>query len=126
MFFIPLKISLFFLLNFCCSILDSINYIADSVLGSPRGTDKGRKESYKVRYLLFPIDDSFLCARVERAKRKRNDPPINTKSHLTQNFAPGANLACGGNRLASDACFVLSFAFCLGGRNKYRQYWLLR
>jgi hypothetical protein len=22
--------------------------------------------------------------------------------------------------------FVLSFPFCLGGRNKYRQYWLLR
>ena len=22
--------------------------------------------------------------------------------------------------------FVLSFAFCLGGRSKYRQYWLLR
>ena len=37
------------------------------------------------------------------AETKR--PPINKKIHLTQNLAPGANLACGGNGLASDASF---------------------
>ena len=48
-------------------------------------------------------------------KRKRSEtkrPPINKKFHLTQNLAPGANLAAGGNGLASDASFFdLVFAF---------------
>ena len=39
------------------------------------------------------------------AETKR--PPINKKSHLTQNLAPGANLACSGNGLASDASYIL-------------------
>ena len=46
------------------------------------------------------------------AETKR--PPIKQKSHLTQNLAPGANLACGGNGLASDASFLfLVFLFVL-------------
>ena len=44
------------------------------------------------------------------AETKR--PPINKKSHLTQNLASDANLACGGNRLASDASLCY-FVFAL-------------
>lgn len=40
--------------------LDSVDYIADAVLGCPRGTDKGRKEAYEVWYFLFPLDNSLL------------------------------------------------------------------
>ena len=41
----------------------------------------------------------------EESEAETKRPPINRKSHLTQNLAPGANLACGGNGLASDASF---------------------
>ena len=37
------------------------------------------------------------------AETKR--PLINKKSHLTQNLAPGANLACGGKGFAPGASF---------------------
>lgn len=39
------------------------------------------------------------------SEAETKQPPINKKIHLTQNLAPGANLACGGNGLASDASF---------------------
>ena len=41
-------------------------------------------------------------------KRKRSEtkrPPINQNSHLTQNLASDANLACSGNRLAPGASY---------------------
>ena len=40
------------------------------------------------------------CAHSEESEAETKRPPINQNSHLTQNLAPGANLACGGNRLA--------------------------
>ena len=45
------------------------------------------------------------CAHSEEKAQRNETPPINKKSHLTQNLASDANLACGGNGLASDASF---------------------
>ena len=52
--------------------LDSVDYVADAVLGCPRWTDQRGKETDKVGYLLFPLDDSLLvladfgCLELER------------------------------------------------------------
>ena len=48
------------LFTFCGFLLDCIDYVADAVLGSPRGTYKGRKEAYEVGYLLFSLYDCLL------------------------------------------------------------------
>lgn len=47
-------------LTFCGLFLDSIDYIADAVLGSPRWSDKGRKKANEVGYFLFSLNNSFF------------------------------------------------------------------
>ena len=47
-------------LTFCGFLLDSVDYIANAVLGCPRWTDKGRKKANEVGYFLFSLDDSLL------------------------------------------------------------------
>jgi hypothetical protein len=79
------------------------NFIASwGYRGLPIATSTEKRQRLDVRPMVWR--NGTPCARVERAKRKRNDP-YKQKSHHTQNLAPGANLACGGNGLASDASF---------------------
>ena len=47
-------------LTFCGFLLDSVDYIANAVLGCPRWTDKGRKKANEVGYFLFPLDDGLF------------------------------------------------------------------
>ena len=60
------------LFDFSSFLFDSVDYIADAVLGCPRWTDQRGKETDKVGYLLFPLDDSLLvladfgCLELER------------------------------------------------------------
>lgn len=41
-------------------LLDSVDYITDAILGSPRWTDQGREKSNKVWNLLFPLDNGLF------------------------------------------------------------------
>lgn len=48
------------ILAFGSLLFDGVDYIADTVLGCPRWTDKRRKKANEVGYFLFPLDDSLL------------------------------------------------------------------
>ena len=57
---VGLDLHLMQVLTFCGFLLDSVDYIANAVLGCPRGTDKGRKKANEVGYFLFPLDDCLF------------------------------------------------------------------
>ena len=46
------------------------------------------------------------CAHSEESEAETKRPPINQNSHLTQNLASGANLACSGKGFAPGASFL--------------------
>ena len=59
------------MLTFYCLFLDSVDYIADAVLCSPRWTNKGGKEAYEVGNVLFSLENGlFILADFFRFKLK--------------------------------------------------------
>jgi hypothetical protein len=64
-----------------------------------------------VRCAPYGVEERNTLRTSGESEAETKRPPINKKSHLTQKLAPGANLACSGNRLASDASsFIYFFA----------------
>ena len=80
------------------------NFIASwGYRGLPIATSTEKRQ----RLISAPdgVEERNTLRTSEESEAETKRPPINRKFHLTQNLAPGANLACGGNRLASDASF---------------------
>lgn len=61
------------------------------LISAPDGVERGTNET--------------PCAHSEESEAETKRPPINQNSHLTQNLASGANLACSGKGFAPGASF---------------------
>ena len=86
------------------------NFIASwGYRGLPIATSTEKRQ----RLISAPdgVEERNTLRTSEESESETKRPPINKKIHLTQNLAHGANLACGGNGLASDASFYSYFSF---------------
>ena len=63
------------------------------------------RKATAVRCAPYGVEERNTLRTSGESEAETKRPPINKKSHLTQNLASDANLACGGNGLASDASF---------------------
>ena len=80
------------------------NFIASwGYRGLPIATSTEKRQ----RLISAPdgVEERNTLRTSEESEAETKRPPINKKSHLVQNLASDANLACGGNRLAPGASF---------------------
>ena len=80
------------------------NFIASwGYRGLPIATSTEKRQ----RLISAPdgVEERNTLRTSEESEAETKRPPINKKTHLVQNLASDANLACGGNRLAPGASF---------------------
>ena len=80
------------------------NFIASwGYRGLPIATSTEKRQ----RLISAPdgVEERNTLRTSEESEAETKRPPINQNSHLTQNLASDANLACSGNRLAPGASY---------------------
>ena len=91
--------------DYICVVYHARRMPIEGGVGGSIAPQRQHREATAVRCAPYGVEERNTLRTSGESEAETKRPPINKKSHLTQNLASDANLACGGNGLASDASF---------------------